>query len=174
MTTKIGCLITALTFSLMGCTKTATETASQTPWQDGHPAPAEAIAMKCATCHVSTRPTITVSKAETTSNGRSYTVHFHNLTPIGFAEDPGAYNDCSTCHTHAAGWSGGNFGPAGTAHLTDSLGNQVSMCTDCHDYPADFWHSEHTTAQSQGFDCVVCHLSPDDVGGTKPGGFGGL
>lgn len=140
-------------------------------WAHGN-FPHVGIVTNCILCHQT--PTSTISKVETTPAGRNYTVHFHNLNPTGFNEDPGAYNDCSTCHTHAAGWSAGNFGPSGGAHLTDSLGNQVTTCTNCHDYPANFWRTEHTTAQSKGYDCKTCHLTPGELGGTQPGGFGDL
>jgi hypothetical protein len=154
-----------------GCLLKLTETSSQVQWEGGHPL---ATVKNCATCHSSIRPIVTITKIKTTSNGRSYTVHFHNLVPTGFVEDPGVYNDCSSCHTHAAGWAGGNFGPLGDPHLTDSVGTQVTRCIDCHDYPADFWRTEHTSAQGSGYDCSVCHLLPTEVGGTQPGGFGDL
>lgn len=170
---KTFCLKAVVVFSvigLMGCSK-ATDTLPQPSWSNGHPAYG---LIKCATCHIATRPATTATEVRTTSNGRSYTVHFHNIVPTGFNEDPAFISDCSTCHNHDLGWKAGNFGPAGAAHLTDSLGNQVSRCLDCHEYPADFWQKEHTTSQAKGFDCSICHLLPTEVGGTKPGGFGDL
>ncbi|OFZ11397.1 MAG: hypothetical protein A2Z20_07700 [Bdellovibrionales bacterium RBG_16_40_8] len=156
-------------FSAIGCTKVVEDSTPAVEWDNGHPS---ASVKNCAVCHQNTRPTSSVAKVMPTSSGRNYTIHFHNIKPTGFKEDPGIYNDCSTCHTHAAGWSAGNFGPIGSPHLTDSLGTQVTRCVDCHDYPADFWYSEHTMAQSNNYDCSACHLLPGQVGGTQPGGFG--
>jgi hypothetical protein len=160
---------TVVVFSFTSCSE-ATKTSSKSVWVNGHP-PADSQT-KCATCHLSKRPTSTVTGVKTTANGRNYTIHFHNLVPTGFNEDPGLINDCSTCHSHDAGWSAGQFRIFGGGHLTDSLKNPVSRCLDCHDYPADFWRSEHSMAQTKMYDCIVCHLLPSQVGGTWLGGFG--
>lgn len=168
---KLACLLALMSLTILGCIKNETDANTPVQWDNGHPA---ASVKNCAVCHESDRPTISASKVMTTDNGRDYTVHFHNIVPTGFNEDPGIYNDCSTCHTHAAGWGAGNFGPVGGPHLKDSLGTSVSQCTDCHDYPANFWLNEHSNSQSNGRDCSYCHLVPGDIGATEPGGFGGF
>ncbi len=54
------------------------------------------INSNCLECHETPTGQITDSERQTPS-GRSFTIHFHNLIPTGFSEDPGRAHDCSVC-----------------------------------------------------------------------------
>lgn len=164
---KVGSLIVIL---LVACAEKKDIAGSNIKWENGHPVATDDL--KCATCHEKDRPATKVTLARTTESGKEYTVSFHNFVPTGFNEDPTYYNDCNKCHSQSLGWKAGTFGPAGKPHLADSKGNKVSVCTDCHDYPQNFWRTEHSFAKTKGYDCQTCHFGPNEVGGTQRGGFG--